>query len=386
MSNSDRDLATCQFHIGMSEGYLDVLFSLLRVTLVGGELNEELADKDLDWERIYADAEKQSLLGVLWTAVEQLPRDKQPPMEILLSWAGDAEMIRGMNRLLDQEAARLTKVFHEASRRTVILKGQANARLYPDKLLRQPGDIDIWVEGGKKSVVKLIKKLGLEPENELAMRSYHHIHLAPTKEGVQVEVHFRPSSGNYNPVTNRRLQCWLEQEIVEVTHVKEGFNVPSMKFALIMQLSHIQRHLFTEGVGLRQLCDYFLLLRAASDKERNEVSAFLKKFGLKKTSSALMWVLQEVFHLDEQQMFCKPDVHRGKWLLSEILEGGNFGLFSEYSHLPAWKRFASKQYRRIRLLGFDFQEGIWTELIYWKDFFLNIPLRIKYRTWSLSDI
>ena len=31
---------------------------------------------------------------------------------------------------------------------TAILKGQANARLYPDKHARQPGDVDIWVEGG----------------------------------------------------------------------------------------------------------------------------------------------------------------------------------------------------------------------------------------------
>ncbi len=370
----------------MSEGYLDTFFVLLRVALIRDNLNEEPTSKELEWERIYADAEKQSLLGVLWSAVEKLPREMQPPLEMMLSWAGDAEIIRGMNRLLDQEAARLTKVFREVGRRTAILKGQANAKLYPDKLLRQPGDIDIWVEGGKKSVIRLIEEIGMQPKNEQALHSYHHVHLAPTKEGVQVEVHFRPSSGNYNPVTNRRLQSWLEQEILEATPVEEGFNVPTVKFALVMQLAHIQRHLFGDGVGLRQLCDYILLLRLASDKERNEVGALLGRFGLLRTAGALMWVLQEVFHLDDQQMLCQTDVYRGKWLLHEIIEGGNFGYYSESCHQSLWKSFMAARCRKIRLTSFDLKEGLWAELKYWKNFFVNMPLRIKYRTWSLRGI
>ncbi len=364
----------------------DSFFFLLRSALVDEKINSVFELTNLDWNRIYTDAQKQSLLGVLWSAIERLPHDKQPPLEVLLPWAGDAEMIRGMNQLLDQEAARLTKIFQEKGRRNAILKGQANARLYPDKLLRQPGDIDIWVEGGKESVVNLICEMGMEPENEMAEHSYHHVHLAPTKEGVQVEIHFRPSSGNYNPLTNRRLQRWLEQVVLNVIPVEEGFNVPSEKFALVMQLAHIQRHFFGEGVGLRQICDYFLLLREASDKERSEVSFLLKRFGLHNTAGALMWVLQKVFQFDEQMILCKPDAYRGKWLLREILEGGNFGKFSKSTRQPLWKRFVAMRLRRIRMIRFDLQEALWAELKYWKDVIVSIPLRIKYRKLSLRGI
>ncbi len=367
-------------------GYCDSFFSLLRSALVDEQVNLMFALTNLDWNHIYADAQKQSLLGVLWPAIERLPHDMQPPLEVMLPWAGDAEMIRGLNRLLNQEAARLTKVFCEKGRRTVILKGQANAKLYPDKLLRQPGDIDIWVEGGKESVVKLISEMGMKPENEMAEHSYHHVHLTPTKEGVQVEIHFRPSSGNFNPLTNRRLQHWLEQEVKDVTLVEEGFHVPSVKFALVMQLSHIQHHFFSEGVGLRQLCDYFLLLREASEQNRNEVRSLLKKFGLKRTAGALMWVLQEVFHLEGRLMLCKPDADRGQWLLLEILEGGNFGYSSATFRQPLMKRFALTRSRKIRLMRFDFQEALWAELTYWKNIFVRIPLRIKYRKLSLRGI
>ena len=62
---------------------------------------------------------------------------------------------------------------------------------------RQPGDIDIWVEGGCESVTDLLMTLGLLDERPTvknlgkankASTSYHHVHLPPTKDGVTVEV------------------------------------------------------------------------------------------------------------------------------------------------------------------------------------------------------
>ena len=99
---------------------------------------------------------------------------------------------------------------------------------YPDKYARQPGDIDIWVEGGRESVLALL------PNHPKA--AYHHVHLPKNELGVTVEVHFRPSSGNFNPITNRRLQRWLKKEILSATMVEEGFCVPSIRFALGLRL------------------------------------------------------------------------------------------------------------------------------------------------------
>lgn len=90
--------------------------------------------------------------------------------------------------------------------------------------------------------------------------SYHHVHLPENEQGVTVEAHFRPSSGNFNPITNRRLQLWLKKEILSATMVEEGFCVPSIRFALVMQLAHIQRHFLGGGIGLRHVCDYYWLL------------------------------------------------------------------------------------------------------------------------------
>ena len=192
------------------------LFALVRAAMNGDAFEAPLTDDD--WRWLYKTAVQQSMLGVCYMERADMPKD------VAINWVTKAEMIKGLNALQYQEAARLTKRFAEAGRRSAILKGQANARLYPDPFLRQPGDIDIWVEGGKESVKALLADMHLiSPEDA---ESYHHVHLAPNEQGVIVEVHFRPSSGNFNPFTNRRLQQWLEQEIPHTTAVEQGFNVP----------------------------------------------------------------------------------------------------------------------------------------------------------------
>ena len=229
----------------------DDFYKLLRLSL---RLTQEFpVDVSADgWRRLYQTAIRQSLVGVCYQGVCLLPEGSKPPVEIAMQWASEAESIKGMNELLYQEAARLTREFEEKGHRTAILKGQANARLYPDKYARQPGDIDIWVECGRESVLALL------PNHPKA--AYHHVHLPKNELGVTVEVHFRPSSGNFNPITNRRLQRWLKKEILSATMVEEGFCVPSIRFALVMQLAHIQRHFLGGGIGLRHVCDYYWLL------------------------------------------------------------------------------------------------------------------------------
>ena len=265
----------------------------------------------------------------------------------------------------------------------MILKGQANARLYPDKQSRQPGDIDIWVEGGRESVVALMKKMGLLDKNPVL--SYHHAHLPPTKDGVIVEVHYRPSSGSHNPITNSRLQRWLLNEIQTATMVEEGFCVPSIRFALVMQLSHIQRHFLSGGIGLRHVCDYYCLLWHSTPADRQLVAGELGKFGLLPTAGALMWVLDKVLGLDTALMLCEQDAYRGEWMLRDIMSGGNFGQYAKHQKMGIWRRLAYSQWRNIKLIKFDFWEQVCSELGFMRDVIATIPERIRRRSFSIAE-
>lgn len=343
-------------------------------------------------------ATQQSLLGVAYAGVCKLPKDRQPPFDVVFQWASEAETVRGQNKLINREAARLTRLFEAEGRKSAILKGPANARLYPDTFMRQCGDIDIWVEGGRESVDALLGRMGLfeddlptDNPHELVSRFFsnvsgHHFHLAHSAAAVSVEVHFRPSSGNYNPFTNRNMQRFLAREIASTEVVPEGFRVPSMKFALVMQLSHIQRHFIDGGIGLRQVMDYYMLLTHVTEDDRADIAKRLRKFGLYHTGAALMWILGHVFGLDRSMMLCAPCARRGRRVLRVIMEGGNFGRYAKKSGTGFVRRWFHNRTHVFRMLSYDVSEAIWHEIFYWRLFARTIPLRIKLRRVSIRGL
>ena len=69
----------------------------------------------------------------------------------------------------------------------------------------------------------------------------------------------------------------------------------------------------------------------------------LKYLGLGKFAGAVMYVLHEVLGLSEEKMIAPMDEKRGKLLLAEILNGGNFGQhFTKYGHFT--KQGMAKKY------------------------------------------
>ena len=121
-----------------------------------------------EWRKIYEEAKRQSVLDVVFNVVGKLPKEELPPKPLLMCWAAHAEATMDMNKRVNKEAARLTEIFRNEGRRTAVLKGAANARLYPDPFSRQCGDIDLWIEGGRKSVEKpafqgSARRLGVRP-------------------------------------------------------------------------------------------------------------------------------------------------------------------------------------------------------------------------------
>ena len=368
-----------------------LFFQLLRFSLgIDPSFPHQLSADD--WESLYLMSLKQRLLGVCYQGVSQLPPSQQPPLELAIRWAGEAEAVRGMNILQNKEAARLTQAFAAEGRKSAILKGQANARLYPNKFSRTPGDIDIWVEGGQQSVRVLLDKMGFKddtgkPLSERKMISFsHHVHLQTNSDGIVVEVHYRPSTCNNNPFSNRRMQQWLEQELQTLTLTDDGFYVPSIRFALVMQLAHIQNHFIREGIGLRQIIDYYFLLMNATADDLETVRSQLSRIGLSHGARGLMWVLRELFHLDDKQMLLPPDEYRGHLLLSDTLAGANFGYFNKQAQLKSWNRILWTRGRRTKMISFDFKEGLWLELRFWWDVIKTMPERIRKRAVSLSEI
>ena len=381
------------------------LYKLLRLGLSESAKESFRVYSEDEWNALYSLASKLSVVGIAYAGVNRMPPEFRPPLDIAFQWASEAETIRGHNRLINTDASRLTELFRLHGHRSAILKGAANARLYHDKFVRQCGDIDIWIDGGKDSLVSLLHELNLMEWPDLQAKSGkktheelvveaklkildwgHHVQLLPSAAAVSVEAHFKPSSGNRNFLTNRRLMRYLEREIENVECVPEGFCVPSLKFALTMQLSHIQRHFLAGGIGFKQIIDYYVLLQVASDDDRSEVSANLKRFGFSRTCAALMWLLSHVLGLSRDRMLCAPDARRGRTMLDIVMADGNFGYYSGVESRSMVPRWFGRRWQVIRLFSFAPTEIIWSEIDYWTQFLRSIPIRIKLRQISIREL
>lgn len=143
--------------------------------------------KGADWNEIYAIAQKQCLLGILFDGIERLPADSGKSKELLYKWMGRCRMLEKVNAQLNDAAVKVSNWFQKKGFRTCILKGQGNALMYPNPYSRTPGDIDIWVEGGDKRVISFVRSIS--PHEKAC---YHHIGF-PSYKGVEIEVHYRPS-------------------------------------------------------------------------------------------------------------------------------------------------------------------------------------------------
>ena len=216
--------------------------------------------KEADWKELYAIAKKQCLVGVLFDGIKKLPAEYVGmKKELLLQWMAESQMLEKANVRLNDAAIHVSEWFRKKEFRTCILKGQGNALMYPNPYSRTPGDIDIWVEGGDKRLIFFVRSIS--PHEKAC---YHHIEF-PSYKGVEVEVHYRPSF-LLCFWHNRKLQKYYErvkekQFSHRVMLGEQGeIAIPTAEFNLIFQLTHIFSHLMNEGIGLRQLLDYYYVL------------------------------------------------------------------------------------------------------------------------------
>lgn len=287
---------------------------------------------------------------------------------LILEWMGNVLRCKRMNIKINQDCIGVSRAFQKEGFDTCILKGQGNASLYPNPFSRMPGDIDIWVRSMKqgmgmdemvRDIIAFVRK-----KDEMAEIAYHHVECPPYK-GTPVEVHYRPQF-LFSFLHNRRLQryfsCHADVQFSHSISLGEGVvTVPTAEFNMVFQLSHIFNHLFHEGIGMRQLIDYYFVMQHLTDEERHQNwEEIFKPLGLYGMLRAMMWIFTEVFGMEPKLCLVTPDERRGRFVLNEIMIGGNFGKFDHRNRFGhgAMGRNLQRLCRDARLLRFSPSEAI----------------------------
>ncbi len=316
------------------------------------------------WRNLFQFSCEQAILGVVFEGVKRLSEQGvKPPFDVLIEWIAMSEQIEGKNRFLNKACVEVIDEYRKAGYECCILKGQGNATMYPNPYSRMPGDIDLWVKAAdrrwntddlRRNVTQFVRER--HPEN-MEVRYYH---VGYQDNGIEVEVHFMPNIMN-NPWYNKRLQKWYNKmvgeglkEEVELPEGRGEIPVPTVEFNIVFQLAHMMHHFFDEGIGLRQMMDYYFVLKARNKELQNQgnldIRNTLQHLGLWKFAGAVMFVMQEVFALETQCMISPVDERRGKTLLAEILKGGNFGKYSGLTKYSVGGKYFAKTWRNLKLV------------------------------------
>ena len=446
---------------------ITAIFAFLKYCL-GYKRNMSRMIAGMDWQELYSFASKQALLGLSFEGIERLGKEYSEELrlnpigrELLMTWMGKAQQIRRQNMKVNAVASKLYSMLREDGLRCCILKGQGNALIYPNAYSRNPGDIDVWVNASRERIMEYAQKK-FELGDDIRLQ-----HLETSLDGVPVELHFFPCSMN-NPIYHARLQKWFRRNAdLQCSHIvglPDGAGdiaIPTTAFNVVYQLTHLYHHFFDEGIGMRQIIDYYyvvcdfykvyqnsskitpslftikegstshpdpLTLRGeggnrptrCSEPLRSKdggpskvspdcaewdrlsiegdnsagsttvVTSYastaldvaqreLKYLGLWKFAGAVMYVLKEVLGLSEDKMIVPVDEKRGRLLLAEILDGGNFGRhFSKYggfTHQSMGKKYFLKIWRNMHFVRYYPAEALCEPLFRTWHFFW----RLKYK-------
>lgn len=281
----------------------------------------------MDWYGLYDFAVEQAILGVIYHGIKRLPPDApRPDSDLEITWFGMSEAIRKRNFQLNLVATKLTQNLAKAGFRSCILKGQGNALMYPDPYMRQPGDIDVWVDGSRDEVYLFVKQKVDKPSER-----YHHVDY-PVVEGIPIELHHMPIF-LFNPWANKYLQSFFADNKVRqfsnsITLPDNAgeFSRPTDDFNLVYQMIHTNHHFINQGVGLRHFLDYyFLLKRGCDEQKKKQLAEIFRKLNLTGFASSMMYVLQDLFGLSEEFLLLPTDKKKGLFLANELLNAGNLG-------------------------------------------------------------
>ena len=338
---------------GMAQS--SAIFPFLRYCLED-KVDLSMVVSNMDWRQLYSFATKQTIIGICFDGIKRLSEEypeelKKNPIErdLLMTWMGVSQQIRRQNMKVNGVAAKLYSMLREDGLRCCILKGQGNALMYPNAYSRNPGDIDVWVNASREQITEYAKK-HFELGDDIRYQ-----HIETSVDGVPVELHFFPCTMN-NPIYNARLQKWFKRNVdlqcSNVVSLPDGIGeiaIPTIAFNVVYQLTHLYHHFFDEGIGMRQIIDYYFV--ASMLNVNCEMLTWLQKdlkhLGLWKFAGAVMYVLHEALGLSGEKMIAPMDEKRGKLLLAEILNGGNFGQhFTKYGHFTQ-QGMAKKYFLKI---------------------------------------
>lgn len=280
-----------------------------------------------EWDEIFLLAVGGSVEGVCFQGIVKLAelfggdyRELNISGDTFQQWATISYSIAERNKIVTKQCLLLQRKMGEQGFATAIIKGQALQGFYGSLgEYRKPGDIDVWVDSTDEKVLDYVLKL--TPTKEF---DWKHTHFNAFRD-TPVELHWIPSV-SANPIVNHKLLDYYKQQAPMQCHnatVDAGDNpilaIPDALFNSVYLLIHMYSHYVYERMNVRQLMDYYFVLKTDMvQQNREEIVLLLKQFGLYSFARLAMSMMKVMFDIDNSLLLCEPCSSVGNQSLCDL--------------------------------------------------------------------
>ena len=298
--------------------------SLLKAGLWNETLDIRL-DKD-EFKSVWNDATRQVTRGLIASA---LVSSNAVPPKVVDRLQDHLLKIAGENLKMGNVLAQSVEALRREGIDPVLLKGHGVASFYKVPMLRESGDIDLYVGqvNYRKAFDTLVAMTEAPESFEFEEHSKHsHVEI----NGITVELH------RFCEVLPRRYDRFFQDVALKglstgldhVTYEDITVSTPEPTFNAFFLFNHLWRHFVTEGVGLRQVCDWTMFLHAkAGEIDRSRLESILRSLDLLKAWQVFGRVAVDVLGLPSEEMpFDEPSYSsKVPGLVAMMIKEGNFG-------------------------------------------------------------
>lgn len=348
-----------------TDNSINVFFALLKAGL-WGESVRLLPFGNIDYNALFELSKEQCVVGLITDGLGRVEdfkvqkKDALPFMQKVVS-------VEKRNARMDEFIASIVKKMKEDGIRSYVVKGQGIAQCYERPQWRMSGDIDfLFDEKNFSLAVDFFKKLSPQMSGD-----HHSRHIGLKLEDIDIELHRNQSTGLSFAVDKKLLK--IQQQMFDNKDARiwnnngEEILLPNVDTDVVIVFTHILKHFYKGGIGVRQLCDFCRLLWVYRDSiDCSLLESRLRSMKLLSEWKAFIAFVVEYLGLPKEAApLYSPSAkwsRKASMIWSFILEVGNFGHNRDMSYhsypflirkFVSFKRRVFDAFRHARIFPLD---------------------------------
>lgn len=210
------------------------------------------------WWSVFKLMQRNHVVALCFDAVDKAGA----PRDVLMPWLAEREKAIDWHRHQSDVQQDIVNVMQRNNIPVIVLKGTHLAQYYPQPELREFGDLDFYFGDRHKEADELARR-----ELHITIDTEPHHHTKFDYRGVTVESHYDFFNRHY-PASNRQYNCILASLGTSTT------------FDVLHFLRHAAIHFASQGLNMRDLCDWAFIVTGTSDVDWGMVKTTMERFGM----------------------------------------------------------------------------------------------------------